>query len=105
MRDFIALITDPSASRAIRGILAAAQTDDVAREAFLRGYVVPRRELTESAFRRAQERGQIRADARFPVLVDQLRGACFYRLLVEPSAVTPEYGDDLVRQVLAGIAR
>lgn len=105
MRRFIALVTEPSASRAIRGIIAAAQTDDAAREAYLQRYVVPRRRLTAEAFERAQRRGQIREDADFDAFIDQLWGACYYRLLVEPSAVTSEYGDALVRQARAGIAR
>lgn len=103
MRRFISVVTEPSASRAIRGILAAAQTDDLAREAFLQGYVLPRRALTERAFERARERGQIRGDAEFSAFSDQLWGACYYRLLVEPSAVTPGFGDQLVRQVLVGV--
>jgi len=105
MQRFVALVTEPPASRAIRGILAAAQTDDTAREAFLQGYVIPRRDLTERAFRRAQHGGQVRADADFSAFIDQLWGACYYRLLVEPSAVTAEYGEALVRQSLTGIAQ
>ncbi len=104
MRGFVALVTEPSAGRAVRGIIAAGQTDEAAREAFLEGYVRPRRRLTRAAFDRARERQEIRADADFDAFIDQLWGAAYFRLLVEPRAVTREYGDTLVRQAFAGVA-
>jgi AcrR family transcriptional regulator len=102
MRSFIALVTRPDAGRAVRGIIAAAQTDDSVREAFLTGYIRPRREATRESFLAARMRGEIRADADFDAFIDQLWGACYYRLLVDPDHVSAEYGDTLVRQALRG---
>lgn len=103
MRGFIALVTSEDVGRAIRGILAAAQQDETIREAYLQGYVLPRRAYTFTAFSTAQKRGEIRSDANFTAFIDQLWGACYYRLLVEPETVTHEYGDLLVQQALFGI--
>jgi AcrR family transcriptional regulator len=104
MQRFIALIRSEEAGRAIRGILSAAQRDESAREAYLHGYVHPRRRLTEEAFRRAQVRGQIRDDVDFSAFIDQLWGAPYYRLMVEPESLTPAYGAALVDQALRGVA-
>lgn len=103
MRRFVALVTSPDAGRAIRGIIAAAQSDDAVRQEYLRQYVIPRRRLTHEAFLRAVDRGQVWPEADFDAFIDQLWGACYYRLLVEPEAVTRDYGDTLVRQALRGI--
>lgn len=102
VRGFIALITQPDASRAVRGIFAASQLDDSVRDAFLTDYILPRRRATEIVFRRAKDRGQLRSDTDFGAFVDQLWGACYYRLLTDPGSVTSEYGDTLVQQVLQG---
>jgi hypothetical protein len=52
---------------------------------------------------RAQARGQLRDDADVQVLIDQIWGACYYRLLTEDETVTPEYADRLVEQALSGV--
>jgi AcrR family transcriptional regulator len=101
---FIRLVTAPGPGRAVRGILAAAQTDESVRVAFLERYVRPRRQVAVDAFTRAQQRGQMRKDVDFIALIDQIWGACYYRLLVEPETVTPELGETLVRQALHGTA-
>jgi AcrR family transcriptional regulator len=103
VRGFIRLVTTPGPGRAVRGILAAAQTDESVRTAFLERYVRPRRQVAVDAFTRAQQRGQMRTDVDFIALIDQIWGACYYRLLVEPDTVTPELGETLVRQALHGI--
>lgn len=104
VRGFIRLVTTPGPGRAIRGILAAAQTDESVRTAYLERYVRPRRKIAADAFARAQQRGQIRSDVDLIALIDQIWGACYYRLLVEPETVTPELGEALVRQALRGAA-
>lgn len=104
VRGFIRLVTSPGPGRAVRGIIAAAQTDESVRVAFLERYVRPRRQVAADAFARAQQRGQLRPDVDFLALIDQIWGACYYRLLTEPEAVTPELGETLVRQALHGTA-
>jgi len=105
VRGFIRLITAPGPGRAIRGIIAAAQTDESVRKAYLDRYVGPRRSIAADLFARAQQRGQIRKDIDVTALIDQIWGACYYRLLVEPETVTPELGATLVRQALHGAAQ
>jgi AcrR family transcriptional regulator len=99
---FIRLVTAPGPGRAIRGIIAAAQTDESVRVAYLERYVGPRRRIAVELLARAQQRGQIRSNVDFIALIDQIWGACYYRLLVEPETVTPELGETLVRQALRG---
>lgn len=104
---FVHLMTATPAGRAVRGLIAAAQHDDEVRRAFVDHYVRPRREVGGSALSRAQRRGQLDAGVDVQVLVDQVWGACYYRLLTEPERVTPDYLDTLVAQApgLTGRAR
>jgi Tetracyclin repressor-like, C-terminal domain len=53
--------------------------------------------------RRAQERGQVRADVDPEVVVDQLWGACYHRLLLPDQPLTEEFADALVRNLVRGI--
>jgi hypothetical protein len=53
--------------------------------------------------RRAQDRGQLRADADPQILVDQLWGACYHRLLLPDEPLTEEFAERLVANLLHGV--
>ena len=101
---FVDLMTRSVAGPAVRGLIAAAQSDDDVRLAFVVHYVHPRREIGGAALRRAQSRGQLSTKIDVQVLIDQLWGACYYRLMTEPDLVTATYLDALVDQALNGVA-
>jgi AcrR family transcriptional regulator len=104
LRHFVDLLTRTDAGRAIRGLIAAAQWDDAVREGFAERYVRPRRAYGAAVLEEARQRGELRVDVDSQVLIDQLWGACYYRLLTEVDPVTPEYTDRLVDQALRGAA-
>ena len=71
--------------------------------AYRERYSAPRRALAVEVLVRAQERGQVRADIDPEVVVDQLWGAGYHRLLIPDQPLTTEFVDALVRTVMAGI--
>jgi AcrR family transcriptional regulator len=103
VRRFVELMTETNAGRAVRGLIAAAQWDDAVRVAFAERYVQPRRQHGAEALERAQSRGQVREGVDVQILIDQIWGACYYRLLTEDRTVTFEYADRLVEQALRGV--
>ncbi|MBB4854085.1 hypothetical protein HNP40_001465 [Mycobacteroides chelonae] len=55
--------------------------------------------------RRAQERGQLRSTVDPEIVVDQLWGACYHRLLVPDQPLTEEFVDALLDNLFAGPKR
>ncbi|WP_307852595.1 TetR/AcrR family transcriptional regulator C-terminal ligand-binding domain-containing protein [Glaciihabitans sp. dw_435] len=100
---FVHLITEQSGGRVIAELVGAAQTDPDLASAFAESYTRPRRQLAVDTFVRAQERGQIRADVDPEVLVDQLWGACYHRLLLPDQPLTLAFADALIRNLMLGI--
>jgi AcrR family transcriptional regulator len=99
---FIQMLTGTAAGRAVRGLIAAAQWDEGVREGFAERYVRPRRAYGAAALEQAREHGELSADMDAQILIDQLWGACYYRLLTEGDIVTKDYTDRLVDQALRG---
>lgn len=100
---FVRLITQTSAGRVVAELIGLSQTDPDLAAAFRERYSGPRRELACAAFRRAQERGQLRADLDPEVLVDQLWGACYHRLLIPDQPLTDEFAVALVGNLMRGV--
>jgi AcrR family transcriptional regulator len=102
LQQFLALMTTTPAGAAIRGLVAAAQSDQGVREALLAGFIRPRRAIGGAAIASARDRGEIDATVDEQVVIDQIWGACYWRLLTEPDAITPEYTEALLTQALRG---
>jgi Tetracyclin repressor-like, C-terminal domain len=102
LEQFVALMTQTPAGSVLRGLIAAAQSDAGVRSAFAEGFVRPRRRIGGKALERAQERGQLHTEVEVQVVVDQIWGACYWRLLTEPDQVDERYLDALVTQALRG---
>ncbi|GAA5023906.1 TetR/AcrR family transcriptional regulator [Kitasatospora paranensis] len=101
---FVHLLTRTPAGRVITELIGQAQTDPDLAVALRTRYSDPRRRLAVEAMRRAQERGQLRADADCEALVDQLWGACYHRLLLSDLPLTEEFTANLLANVLHGAA-
>jgi len=82
LTSFVALLTDGGAGKPISELIGAAQTDRDLAEAWSRTYALPRRELARERLQAAQRSGQLGADADLDIIIDQLWGACYHRLLV-----------------------
>ncbi|MEW2623254.1 TetR/AcrR family transcriptional regulator C-terminal ligand-binding domain-containing protein [Streptomyces sp. NPDC048106] len=104
VRAFVRLLTGTPAGRVIAELVGQAQTDPDLSAALLERYSGPRRGLAVDAMRRAQERGQLRAGIDPQVLVDQLWGACYHRLLLPNEPLTEDFATQLVDNLLHGVA-
>jgi AcrR family transcriptional regulator len=100
---FVHLMRDTDAGRVIAELIGQAQTDPELAGAFQRGYSRPRRDLAVATLSRAQDRGQIRPDIDPEVIIDQLWGACYNRLLVPDLPLTDDFATAVVRNVLHGV--
>ncbi|MBF9329786.1 TetR family transcriptional regulator [Mycobacteroides chelonae] len=100
---FLGVIRDTVGGGIIGELIGQAQLDPDLKAAFLQRYSGPRRALAVAALRRAQERGQLGAATDPEVVVDQLWGACYHRLLVPDQPLTADFVDALLANVLWGI--
>lgn len=103
VRAFARLLTTTPAGPVIAELIGQAQTDPDLSAALLEHYSGPRRALAVEAMRRAITRGQLRDGIDPEVLVDQLWGACYHRLLLPNLPVTEEFATHLVANVLHGV--
>ena len=101
---FVHLLTDDGAGRVLRELIGSAQTDPDLSAALSANYTRPRRALAVDLFRNARQRGQLRADVDLDLLVDQLWGACYNRLLIPDGPLDQAYADALIDNVLVGAA-
>ncbi|MFF9815011.1 TetR/AcrR family transcriptional regulator C-terminal ligand-binding domain-containing protein [Streptomyces sp. NPDC014006] len=104
VRAFVRLLTETPAGRVMAELIGQAQTDPDLSTALLEHYSGPRRDLAVQAIRRAQQRGQLRAGIDPQVLVDQLWGACYHRLLLPNLPLTEDFATQLVHNLLHGVA-
>ncbi len=100
---FVRLLGETSAGPVIAGLIGQAQTDPDLAAAYQEQYSQPRRAVAVEAIARAQERGQVGGGVDPEVLVDQLWGACYHRLLLPDQPLTEEFAAALVRNVLHGV--
>ncbi|WP_195166714.1 TetR/AcrR family transcriptional regulator C-terminal ligand-binding domain-containing protein [Mycobacteroides abscessus] len=103
MRAFLGVIRDTAAGAIVGELIGQAQVDPELKAAFLQRYSGPRRTLAVAALRRAQERGQLRVNVDPEVVVDQLWGACYHRLLVPDQPLTTGFVDALLDNLFKGI--
>lgn len=101
---FVQLITETRAGRVISELMGQAQTDPVLRAAMVTHYTTPRRNLGVERMKRGQAEGQLRNDIDPYVVVDQLWGACYHRLLNPDLPVTLAFADALLDNLWHGIA-
>jgi AcrR family transcriptional regulator len=105
LQAFIALLTTGRAGRVIAQLIGAAQTDPDLAAALSRSYTHPRRALAVETLTRAKDRGQLRPETDPEVVIDQLWGACYHRLLLPDQPLDAAFGDALIANLLRGISR
>jgi AcrR family transcriptional regulator len=97
------LLRDTPAGRVISQLIAQAQTDPDLAAAYRERYSRPRRALAVEALARAVERGQLRADIDPEVVIDQLWGACYHRLLIPDQPLDERFVRALVDNLIRGL--
>jgi AcrR family transcriptional regulator len=103
LRAFIDLVGNTRAGRVIAELVGAAQTDPALADALHRLYSGPRRALAVEAMERAKTRGQLREGVDLEVVVDQLWGGCYHRLLVTGLPLDDSFAADLVSNLMSSI--
>ncbi|HEU5158013.1 MAG TPA: TetR/AcrR family transcriptional regulator C-terminal ligand-binding domain-containing protein [Streptosporangiaceae bacterium] len=101
---FVRWLKDEGAEKPVSELIGAAQTDPDLARAWSRTYAQPRRELARERLRTAQRQGRLREDADLDIIVDQLWGACYHRLLVLKVPFDETIVTRLVDQALYGSA-
>jgi AcrR family transcriptional regulator len=102
MRAFVRLLTHGGTGGVIAGLIGVAQTDPELSAAFSRHYSAPRRALAMATFEKARGRGELRPGLDLDILVDQLWGACYHRLLIPDAPLTERFAVALVDNALDG---
>ncbi|MFS1302685.1 TetR/AcrR family transcriptional regulator [Streptosporangium longisporum] len=103
LRAFVTLLMQPDVGKAIAHLIGAAQDDPELARAWSENYSRDRRQLAVDRLADAQNAGQIRQDVDPQVVVDQLWGACYHRLLLPDEPLTPAFADALVDNLGRGI--
>lgn len=99
---FLDLLTSGRAAHPVAGLIGAAQSDPQLARAWADSYALPRRELARDRLRAAQREGQLDDEADLDLIVDQIWGACYHRLLVLQVPVVDIDATLLVTTVLRG---
>lgn len=104
LRAFAQVMTETPGGRVLAELIGQSQTDEDLAKAYRTFYSSERRRLAGERMRKAQDTGQIRPDVDVQVLVDQLWGAVYHRLLVPDEPVTDDFVVALVTNLMDGIA-
>ncbi|WP_298552521.1 TetR/AcrR family transcriptional regulator [Streptomyces luteogriseus] len=103
LRAFAHIMTGTPAGRVVTELIGQSQTDEDLATAFRSLYSSERRRLAGERLLRAKEQGQIRDDVDVQILVDQLWGAVYHRMLVPDEPVTDDFVVALVSHLMDGI--
>jgi AcrR family transcriptional regulator len=102
---FVRHLTESPAGRLIAELVGESQMDAELRAALIEEYSGPRRALAIERMRQGQAMGQMRDDVDPSIVVDQLWGACYHRLLLGSNLpITIEFVDGLLENIFAGVA-
>jgi AcrR family transcriptional regulator len=104
LRAFAKVMTATPGGRILAQLIGQSQTDEDLAEAYRNLYSLERRRLAGERLVRAQEAGQLRADVDVQVVVDQLWGAVYHRLLIPDEPITDGFILALVTNLMDGVA-
>lgn len=88
----------------LRHLIGAAQSDLQLQEAFWAQWIAPRRKQAREVIEEAVVTGRIAPDVEADVLIDEIFGAVYYRLLIPYDDLSDAYVKRLVEQVFRGLA-
>lgn len=101
---FVRWLVVDAAARPVSELVGAAQLDPEAARAWSEYYSRPRRALARERLLVARQQGELRDDADLDVIIDQLWGACYHRLLVLKEPFDESLVPVLVDQAIYGAA-
>ena len=103
LRAFANVMTKTAGGQVLTELIGESQTDADLAASYRALYSSQRRRIAGERLTRAAELGQIRRDVDVQVLVDQLWGAVYHRLLIPDEPVTDEFVLALVTNLLDGV--
>ncbi len=104
LRAFTHVMTETPGGRILAELIGQSQTDEELATAYRALYSSHRRKLAGERFQLAQQQGQLRPTLDVQVLVDQLWGAIYHRLLIPDEPITDEFVVALVHNLLDGVS-
>lgn len=84
-------------------LIGQAQSDPALAETLRTGWLQPRREISTEVIQRGIDRGELRRNVDMAVLLDQLYGPVYYRLVARHEPLSDEFVRELVRNTLDGV--
>lgn len=103
MRGVTQLLGSTQIGPVIQGLIAAAQSDPALSRAHLEKVIQPATVAWRDRIARAQDRGELRADADPETIIDMLFGAMYFRLLLHTRPSEPEHIDAALDIALKGL--
>lgn len=103
MKGVMQLLGSTAVGRAYQGLIAAAQCDPALSRAHIEQVIEPASVACRERLARAQERGELRADADRQAIIDMLYGAIYYRLLLHTRPLEPEQIDAVLDIAFEGL--
>ncbi|XES01517.1 TetR-like C-terminal domain-containing protein [Streptomyces sp. S1D4-11] len=103
VRDTMAALSHPLASRIVPDLLAETTRNEELAEALLAGIRTPRRENAARILHRAIERGELPADADIELGLDFLVSPTYWRLAVIRTPVDDDYVERLTAKIIAAM--
>jgi AcrR family transcriptional regulator len=103
MRGVTKLINSTQLGPVIQGLIAAVQSDPALSRAHLEMVIEPANVAWHDRIVRAQESGELRADADPQAVIDMLFGAMYFRLLLHTRPSEPEQIDAALDIVFKGL--
>jgi AcrR family transcriptional regulator len=104
LSSFAGIMTGTPGGRVLTELIGQSQTDPELAAAYRELYSEQRRRLAAVRLQKAQQDGQIRADVEVQVIVDQLWGAIYHRLLIPDEPVDEAFVQALIDNLFDGIA-
>jgi AcrR family transcriptional regulator len=84
-------------------LIGQAQSDPALAETLRTGWLQPRREVSTTVIQRGIDRGELRNDVNISVLMDQLYGPVYYRLVARHAPLSDDFARQLVANALNGV--
>jgi AcrR family transcriptional regulator len=84
----------------VSALIAGGQSDADLMAAFRERFLIPRRQEAYATLQRAVDRGELREDADFDLLLDSLYGPIYMRFLIGHDTIGPKFVHDLCDLIL-----
>jgi AcrR family transcriptional regulator len=104
MLSLAALYRGPT-GRFVREMIGSSQTDPAMRQAFVDGFLTPRRQAARDVVQRGMSTGEFIADCDLDIAIEALYGPIYYRLLTSGAPLCDAFVHSVADLVLRGLTR